>query len=190
MDSTDQESDEALVVLAQGGNRLALDGLVNRYLPRFLGTARAMLSAPEDAEEAAQDSMLKILRSLPLFHPRSSFRAWAYAILVNTIRTFAQRRKVRERRLDRETDVGTVSASAPPRLSVEAHEIAEIVQNAFQGLSDKLRVALFLTVMEGVPAAEVAEIEGCSVEAVYQRASEARSRLRRDSALMRIWFGE
>lgn len=186
----DQDSDETLVVLAQSGDRPALEHLVNRYLPRFLGTARVMLSTPEDVEEVAQDSMLKVLRSLPLFHPRSSFRAWSYTILINTVRTFLHRRQLRERRFDRETDVAAVSASGASASPAEAREVGEIVHRAFHELSDKLRVALSLMVLEGLPAAEVAEIEGCSVDAVYQRVSEARKQLRRDSALMRLWFGE
>lgn len=190
MESMDQQSDESLVTLAQRGDRRALDQLVGRYLPRFLGTARGMLGVPEEAEEVAQDSMLKVLRSLPLFRSRSSFRAWSYAILVNTLRTSAKRRVLREQRIDRETDVGTVSASPAPATSAEALEVGDVIHRAFRGLSDKLRVALFLTVVEGVPAADVAEIEGCSIDAVYQRVSEARKQLRRDSALMRIWFGE
>ncbi len=57
-------------------------------------------------------------------------------------------------------------------------------------LSEKQRVAVVLMLMEGLSAVEVAEMEGCSVDAVYQRVSDARKLLRGELSLQRVWLGE
>jgi RNA polymerase sigma factor (sigma-70 family) len=78
-------SDGALVRHAQAGNREALEELVRRHQNWIYNIALRMLSHPHDAEDAAQEILVKALTRLSSFEERSSFRTWLYRIVVNHV---------------------------------------------------------------------------------------------------------
>lgn len=186
------ETDEQLIARWNSGrDQSARDALIGRYLPRFYGTARAMLLRVEEAEDIAQEVMLKVVVALDRFDGRSTFQAWSYAILLNTVRTSVRQGKLWGQRLDRMADVEAVAAPESEmdrRLANE--ETQSLLEAAMCKLSEKQRVAVVLMLMEGLSAAEVAEMEGCSVDAVYQRVADARKLLRGELSLKRVWLGE
>ncbi len=186
------ETDEQLIARWNSRrDQSARDALIGRYLPRFYGTARAMLLRMEEAEDIAQEVMLKVLMALDRFNGPSTFQAWSYAILLNTVRTSFRQGKLRGQRLDRMADVERVAA---PERAMECRlageETKSMLEAALRKLSEKQRVAVVLMLMEGLSAAEVAEMEGCSVDAVYQRVTDARKLLRGEVSLQRVWLGE
>lgn len=186
------ETDEQLMARWNSGrDQSARDALIGRYLPRFYGTARAMLLRVEEAEDIAQEVMLKVVVALDRFDGRSTFQAWSYAILLNTVRTSLRQGKLRGQRLDQMADVERVAApeSAMDR-RLAGEETRSMLEAAMRKLSEKQRVAVVLMLMEGLSAAEVAEMEGCSVDAVYQRVADARKLLRGELSLQRVWLGE
>ena len=186
------DTDEQLIERwGSGRDRSALDRLIDRYLPRFYGTARAMLLPVEEAEDIAQEVLLKVIVALDRFDGRSSFQAWSYAILLNTVRTSMRQRKLRGQRIDSAAHVEGVAAPESAlggRLDGEAAK--SMLDAAMQKLSEKQRVAVVLMLMEGLSAVEVAEMEDCSVDAVYQRVTDARKALRSELSLMRVWRGD
>jgi RNA polymerase sigma factor (sigma-70 family) len=81
---TDPE-DNALVMRARGGDRDALEELVQRHQGWIYNIAVRMLYHPQDAEDATQEILLKALTRLSSFEGRSSFRTWLYRIVVNHV---------------------------------------------------------------------------------------------------------
>jgi RNA polymerase sigma factor (sigma-70 family) len=79
---TDPE-DLALVAQVQAGNREALEALVKRHQPWIYNILVRMLYYPEEAEDATQEVLIKVLTKLSTFEARSSFRTWLYRIVVN-----------------------------------------------------------------------------------------------------------
>ncbi len=79
-------ADEELVDSAKSGNRDALECLLSRHQPWILNLAIRMLYHRDDAEDATQDILIKILKALPGFRGESRFRTWLYRIAVNHIR--------------------------------------------------------------------------------------------------------
>lgn len=186
------EPDEQLIARwSSGRDQSARTTLIGRYLPRFYGTARAMLVRVEEAEDIAQEVMLKVVVALDRFDGRSTFQAWSYAILLNTVRTSLRNGKLRGKRLDSAADVERLAAPEVVMESrLDGEETKSKLQAAMGKLSEKQRVAVVLMLMEGLSAAEVAEIEECSVDAVYQRLADARKLLRSEVSLKRVWLGE
>jgi RNA polymerase sigma factor (sigma-70 family) len=90
--SADQE-DRALVMRVRSGHREALEGLVCRHQPWIYNIAVRMLYHPEDAQDATQEILIKVLTRLSSFEGRSSFRTWLYRIAVNHV---LQHRKLRD----------------------------------------------------------------------------------------------
>ena len=80
--SADHE-DQSLVIRARAGDRKALEDLVQRHQGWIYNIAVRMLYHPQDAEDATQEILVKILTRLSSFEGRSSFRTWLYRIVVN-----------------------------------------------------------------------------------------------------------
>jgi RNA polymerase sigma factor (sigma-70 family) len=82
--STDHE-DQSLVMRARSGDRKALQDLVQRHQGWIYNIAVRMLFHPQDAEDATQEILVKVLTRLASFEGRSSFRTWLYRIVVNHV---------------------------------------------------------------------------------------------------------
>src|SRR5271170_653084 len=77
--------DQSLVMRARSGDRTALEELVQRHQAWIYNIAVRMLFHPQDAEDATQEILVKVLTSLSSFEGRSSFRTWLYRIAVNHV---------------------------------------------------------------------------------------------------------
>jgi RNA polymerase sigma factor (sigma-70 family) len=83
--SPSDPEDCALVALAKGGDRDALEGLVRRHQRWIYNIAVRMLYHPHDAQDATQEILIKALTRLSSFEGRGSFRTWLYRIVVNHV---------------------------------------------------------------------------------------------------------
>jgi RNA polymerase sigma factor (sigma-70 family) len=79
----DDARDAALVTRAQQGDQSALEELVRRHQPWLLHIAQRMLWNRADAEDAAQEILVKVITHLGGFQQQSSFRTWLYRIAAN-----------------------------------------------------------------------------------------------------------
>ncbi len=78
---------------AREGDRTGFAQLVELYYPRALRFARAMLGDPRDAEEAVQDTFVRVFDNLGRFRGDEAFDPWFFRILGNRCRTLAGKRK-------------------------------------------------------------------------------------------------
>jgi RNA polymerase sigma factor (sigma-70 family) len=84
-DTTDTADDAALVALAQGGSREALEALIEKHQAWIYNIALRMVYLPQDAEDITQEILIKLITKLSTFEGRSAFRTWLYRIVVNHI---------------------------------------------------------------------------------------------------------
>jgi RNA polymerase sigma factor (sigma-70 family) len=82
-DNPDEASDDSLLHQARGGDGDAIDRLLVRHQPWILNLSLRMLYRLPDAEDAAQDILLKVFEAWPSFRGDSAFRTWLYRIAVN-----------------------------------------------------------------------------------------------------------
>ncbi len=75
--------DEVLVAEAVGGNRDALEHLLKRHQDYVYNLALRLFLDPDDALDATQEVLIKVITSLKTFGGRSQFRTWLYRIVVN-----------------------------------------------------------------------------------------------------------
>ncbi|AFM24440.1 RNA polymerase sigma factor [Desulfomonile tiedjei] len=85
-------STEELVREALKGNSDALESVVLKIQDRIYGLAIRMLWHPEDAEDASQEILVKIVTHLGSFRFESSFETWCFRIAVNHLLTTRKRR--------------------------------------------------------------------------------------------------
>jgi RNA polymerase sigma-70 factor (ECF subfamily) len=88
-------SDPILVVRAKDGDARALAALCERHAPRVERLAAHLLSDPEDARDAAQESLGKLVVRIRQFRGDSQFSTWLHRLVVNTCKDVAQARAVR-----------------------------------------------------------------------------------------------
>src|SRR5258708_11056282 len=84
-DNSSDHEDQSLVLRARSGDRQALEDLVQRHQAWIYNIAVRMLHQPQDAEDATQEILIKVLTRLSSFEGRSSFRTWLYRIVVNHV---------------------------------------------------------------------------------------------------------
>ena len=78
-----EPEDQNLVSRARAGDRKALEDLTERHQVWIYNIALRMLFHPEDAEDATQEILVKVLTRLSSFEGRSSFRTWLYRVAFN-----------------------------------------------------------------------------------------------------------
>ena len=85
-DAAETDSDDLeLVRRIQNGDRDALESLVRRHQDWVYNIAVRMVYLPEDAEDATQEILIKLLTKLSTFEGRSSFRTWLYRLVCNHV---------------------------------------------------------------------------------------------------------
>ena len=82
--TTFERSDDELVSAARQGDAAAMDALLRRHYDRVHAVCRRIAGSTRDADDAAQEAMIRIVRNLDKFDGRSAFGTWAYRIATNT----------------------------------------------------------------------------------------------------------
>jgi RNA polymerase sigma-70 factor (ECF subfamily) len=175
------ESDEALALAWQErAERSALEELVRRHERAIHNYLLRLLRDPHEAEEAAQQAFLRMLRGFGGYRPGLPFRAWLYRIALNTARTWIGRslqRPVRE-----------AKAAPPGGNAVSPDEAA--ARREVQGLVDELpedqREAVLLHYFEGLSHAETAAALDIPPGTVATRIHQALQSLRTRMAAIGI----
>lgn len=93
-------SDPILVRRAKDGDAYALDALCARHAARAERIALHVLRRPEDAADAAQESLVKLVERLDSYRGQSLFTTWFHRVVVNTCKDVAQARWQEERRTE------------------------------------------------------------------------------------------
>jgi RNA polymerase sigma-70 factor (ECF subfamily) len=168
------ETDEALLARAAEGDRAAFDRLAARWLPRLYRAALRLLDDPAEAEDVAQEAMLRAWRKAARFDPRrAGAAAWLHRIAVNL--AMDRRRAARPAAaLDEHLADQRQDAEAALQQVQRRRALAE----GIAGLPRRQRAALALTYGEERPGREVARLLGTSARALEGLLRRARLMLR------------
>jgi len=86
-----EDADRELVTRAQTGDRQAMEGLVTRHQPWIYNIAVRMLYSAENAEDATQDILIRLVTGIRTFRGESKFRTWLYRLATNHILNFKKK---------------------------------------------------------------------------------------------------
>lgn len=166
------QSDARLAELVSGGSEPAFEAIVSRYR-RSLVRHCARVVGEADAEEAAQDALMKAHAALLRGDPVRRLAPWLHVIAHNTALSYLRTRATRPRLADVDYECGcTVDTSAEYR-----EELSEVL-DAVRALPDRQRSAIVMREFEGRSYDEIAERLGSSHGAVRQLLNRARSSVR------------
>jgi RNA polymerase sigma-70 factor (ECF subfamily) len=124
--------DVDLVRAAQGGDRAALDHLLRRHFDRIHAVCRRIAGSTRDADDAAQEAMIRIVRALDRFDGRASFSTWSYRIATNAALDELRKRS-------RRPQLQVVRDDAGPRATLD-DPVDDLAQRRVEGVVDRLAI--------------------------------------------------
>jgi RNA polymerase sigma-70 factor, ECF subfamily len=168
--------DAALAAGCQAGDLRAYERLYQLQGARMRNLARNLLGSQSDAEDAVQDTFLKIQRGIGSFRGQSAFVTWAFRILVNTCHD------VRRSRMRRKEETGTESNEAAlrpePRAPGAHPSLRMALERALATLTQHQRDVFLLYEVEGFRHAEIASLLEISETASKNTLFQAKKNLR------------
>jgi RNA polymerase sigma-70 factor, ECF subfamily len=181
---TTREQD--LIAAVQRGQNALFYELVRPYERRVYAAAMAILRNEADAEDVAQEAMLKALANIRQFRAESRFSTWLIQITVNEalMRRRRERTGMMEAIDDRRDDEGEYMPRdfadwrEIPSEALERKELRQKLAEALASLDRKYREVFVLRDVEQLNIQETAEALGISVASVKTRLLRARLMLR------------
>jgi RNA polymerase sigma-70 factor (ECF subfamily) len=177
---------DALLTRAQAGEVRAFEDLLRAHLPQIRRFARAFAQVEADADDLAQDAVVKVYKRIRLFRYQSAFSTWLYAVVRNSFLDAAKSRSGRQRGLEdslEDAPKGTQSDEAPADEQLSREQEKQRLWRALRQVPPEFRTALVLFDLEGHTYDELSAIERVPVGTV-------KSRLFRGRALLRKLLGE
>jgi len=175
----------ALVLQAQQGDDDAFAQLVERYQTPVYNLCYRMLGEDEAAEDAAQESFLRVYRNLARFDRQRSFATWLLSITAHYCIDCLRRRKFTMISIDAERDdderpmeLPDVEALNPEQETVR-HEEQAALQRVLQQLDATDRAAVVLRYWYDFSEIEISQSLSLTVSAVKSRLHRARRELAR-----------
>jgi RNA polymerase sigma-70 factor, ECF subfamily len=173
-------TEASLLARAQAGDITAFEQLSGGYADRLFMLLVRLLGDRGEAEDVAQEVMLRAWRGIARFRGQSSYFTWLYRIAVNE----ANRALDSRARRPPGVPIGPGELQLPgspaddPSRQAENKELRQALSRALAELPPPLRTAIVLRDVEGLSTQEAAEIAGVGQAAFKSRLHQARLRVR------------
>jgi RNA polymerase sigma-70 factor (ECF subfamily) len=180
MDVTEDGS--ALVARSRNGDHSAYATLIQIHHRMIHSLAYRMTGSLADADDLAQETFVRAYEHLDTYQDNRKFSTWLYRIALNACLDF-KREEARRGRIHAGWSDAADSASFQEAEKPAEEKLGDPVQGALLRLPTKQRIAIVLTLFDGLSHAEAAQALGCSEATVSWRVFAARRKLRR-------WLGD
>ena len=206
MTATNSEFEAACIRRILAGEKHLFHDLIRPCERSIYFLLYSLLKNEAEAEDVAQETVIKVYQNLEKFRGDSQFRTWVLSIARNE--GLGRLRKISNRRedsLDAETDEQTgdytpailTSWREIPAEALEQKELGNILRDAIEGLPEIYRNVVVLRDIEELDIRESAAVLGISEASVKVRLHRARALLQRNLApklkgfapAKRRWFG-
>ncbi|MCQ4162879.1 sigma-70 family RNA polymerase sigma factor [Roseomonas sp. GC11] len=157
-------ADETLIAWAAEGDRLAFGTLAARHLPRLHGLALRITGSAAEAEDVAQEALLRAWQHAARFDPaRAKLSTWLYRIAANLAVDQARRR---QGQAPQPLEEGLPDPAIGPEEALAARQRQALLAEALAALPPRQRAALALAHDQGLSGAEAAAVLETSERAV------------------------
>ena len=180
---SNKDEDIALVHRAQKGDYRAFDLLILKYQVRVTTLANKFVNDKQIAEDIAQESFIKVYKSIGSFRGESAFFTWLYRVTVNTAKNYLSSKKRKKEMLVSDitdsdtTDPLSALTTESPEDILAANNLREIILKSFGDLPEEIRTALSLREFEGLSYQEIGKILDCPVGTVRSRIFRGREQI-------------
>jgi RNA polymerase sigma-70 factor (ECF subfamily) len=182
----EQSEEESLIRRIRGGEPELFYELIRPYERRVYAAAFAILHNEADAEDAAQEAVLKAFKNIRQFRAEARFSTWLIQITINEARM--RRRKqhadVMQPIVDQQDEEGNyiprdfADWREVPSEALERKEVREKLAEALASLGEKYRDVFVLRDMQQLSIEDTAKMLRISVASVKTRLLRARLMLR------------
>ena len=183
------EKDAALVRAIQAGDIAAFDQLVLKHKDKLFNLVYWFLGDYQEANDCAQETFIKVFKSLKKFRFESAFSTWLYRIAMNTcknrLRSSAYRWKKKTVPLENPEGAngGNFSHairndSTSPVIELEKKERMKLIQESIDSLPEEQKRVVVLRDIQGLSYDEIADISGLNLGTVKSRLARGRLELR------------
>lgn len=179
--------DDALInaLKAKKNAQRAFDALVLKYQNRVFNLCYRYLGNYEEANDCAQETFVKVYRSIGKFRQESSFATWLYRIAVNTCKNKLTSLEYRYKKKTISLDLpGTNSENDCPlevrddssnaAFEIEKREKEQLIQLSIDSLPTDQRSVVLLRDIEGLSYEQIAKVTGFNLGTVKSKLSRAR----------------
>jgi len=171
------DDDVRLMLAFRDGEAAAFDRLFERWSAPLLRYLERMVRDTGTAEELVQEVFLRVYRARERYKPEARFSTWLYRIGTNLALNELRRPRRRDPHDSIDADDARPLAAEVSRVDdvVHARRLGEAAARELDALPERQRAALWLTAVEGLSYAEVAEALDVSEKAVKALVHRARS---------------
>lgn len=181
--------DDALISGFKAGDTDAFQELVLKYEKRVYNHCLRMVNDEEESYDLTQEVFLKVFRKIKNYEHTYSFYTWLYRITVNSCIDYLRRKKRQVQSISLSANPGDdgsqfgkeqeiPDSTYVPDVAFANKELDQVLRQANNQLSERLRSIILLKEIEGFSYEEIAEILGCSKGTVKSRLFRARERLK------------
>lgn len=158
----------------------AFEALVAPYERQVYFVCLRMMGNPEDAQDCAQEALLKAFRAFSSFRGEAKVSTWLYTIATRCC-TDALRKRRDVVSLEQLRDEGfELDSDEPsPYLQLEWAERRRLLEEALGGLNADQRQAVVLCDLQGLSYEEAAQALDCPLGTLKSRINRARASLKR-----------
>src|SRR5579859_5466021 len=168
--------DAELAARCRAGDLTGYEHLYARHGVRMKNVARNLLGNANDAEDAVQETFLKVQRSIASFRGQSSFATWTFRILINTCYD-ARRSRMRKKEVAQDQPEEN-SPRPEPRAAVAHPSLRLALERALSQLTRHQRDVFLLYEVEGMRHSEIAGVLDISETASKNTLFQAKRNLR------------
>ncbi len=162
-----------LLQRARAGERDAIAVLYGRFRDRMIALAFGIVRDRAEAEDCAQEILLRAFNKMPVLNSESEFAAWLYRLAINHCLD-------RKRKLDRRQNISHGAPQPQHQPSFDAQiETRLALERVLDELSETARLTLMLREWHELDYEEIAQITNVPVGTVKSRLNQARREFRR-----------
>jgi RNA polymerase sigma-70 factor (ECF subfamily) len=172
-----RREDFELAAACRSGDLSGYERLYSLHGARMKNLARNILGSSADAEDAVQETFLKVQRGVAGFRGQSSFVTWTFRILVNTCYD-ARRSRLRKKEVASEDNQPETVPRPEPRAAVAHPSLRLALERALAKLTRHQRDVFLLYEVEGFRHAEISEVLEISEAASKNTLFQAKKNLR------------
>lgn len=171
----------------QNGDEVAFDTLVEAYKRQVMAVAFRFLQNAADAEEATQETFIKVYKARKKYKPGHKFSSWLFTIVNHTcLNMLRYRKRHGTTSLDQELNADGFTLedqlsdpnAQPADAGIEIDEAQQTVRKAVSELGEEERIAVILDHWEHQSLKEISDVLKKSVPAVKSILFRARAKLR------------
>jgi len=169
--------DKELLKRALAGDISAFEELVASNEKRIYNLCYRMMKNDQDAQDMAQEALIKAWKNLRNFNLKSAFSTWLYRIAVNTCLDELRKRKNSAQSIEELKEKGHLIEDEKSGSFSENSDLKQELSRAMDKLDPNEKIIIVLKDVQGYSYEEIGEILNCPVGTVRSRLSRSRKKL-------------